>query len=78
MTTTPPDTLIIGMINDDPFTSVEAFTSEDHALAWIERHRNSPARRQLRLWRVQLTDPIPLVIVPPTPARLVVEAEIVE
>jgi hypothetical protein len=76
MTTTPPGTLIVGMLADG--RDLHAFTEDQAAVDWAQQHRQSPARRQVLLWRVQLTAPVPLVIVPPTPARLVVEAEIVE
>lgn len=74
--TQPPDTLIIGMLDDG--RGLEAFTTDEEAVAWIERHRNSPARRQVRLWHVQISHPLSLVVVPPVPARLIVEGDIVD
>jgi hypothetical protein len=74
--TTPPDTLIIGMLDDG--RGLDAFTTDEAAVEWADRHRQGPARRRVHLWRIQLTDPVPLAIVPPVPARLVVEAEIVD
>lgn len=68
MSHTPPETLIIGMI--DGQWPVQAFTVDAHALAWFQDGTDRPGNRR-RLWRVTLTDATPLAIVPAVPARLV-------
>lgn len=62
-----PDTLILGMIDGE--WAVQAFTSDEHAVAWVDQKRNGPARRRVLLWRVQLANPEPLLVIPPTPGE---------
>ncbi len=59
-----PAELILGKVRGQ--WPIEAFISDAHAINWAE----TVTRGRAQLWRVTISNPIPLAIVPPGPARL--------
>jgi hypothetical protein len=66
-----PEAMWLGKIRGQ--WPVHAFTVEAHALAWMSDGKEPPGFRCL--WRVEVANPVPLRLVPPTAAYLVEDTE---